>query len=244
MDPLDLHAFADGELDQDGAVRVRSALSSDPQAQAQYDAILNLKDVVSSHAVKYDSQECWRACVGRLNEIDKSRRVESFVGRYAWSLCAVLFALILSGRYMMQGMRGNTAQIADIGRILPLHGSSSSPATSAQTHLYQNVLNQARAVVGGPVAQSEGEFLDIPVRMLMFRGVPGNVKLIVMPESYNFEDAAEMPTDPGVFSSVLTTPTGVQDNCVIWHKGDSTFVIAGERSVQDLDAIRERITAH
>jgi hypothetical protein len=244
MDPLDLHAFADGELDKDLAAQVKSALSSDPAAKAEFDAVLNLKDILRTRSVKYTSDECWKACVVRMNEIDKTHRVESFVRRYAWSMCTILFVLILGGRYMVKDMHGDTAQTADLGRIFSsVKGTSNVPAASpAQQQIYDNVLRRARVAIGAPVNQADGQVQDIPVHRIILRAGDGNVMLFVAPAVVNFEGSAEIPTEPGVSSAVITSPRGVYENCVIWHSDDSTFVLAGEQSVGDLDTLRERIT--
>src|SRR5690349_7885295 len=101
-DPKQLHALADEELTPAEASVVRESLKHDPQAAAEYSAILNLKDIVRSNALQHSDEEVWKACVRRLDGIDKTRRVEGFVGRYAWALCGAMFLFILSGRAAMR----------------------------------------------------------------------------------------------------------------------------------------------
>jgi anti-sigma factor RsiW len=112
---LDLHALADGELDKGEAKLLREALRDDPQAQAEYEVILNFKEMVVQQSVRHEAEDCWKACQVRMNEIDRSRRVESFVGRYAWAMCAVFFVLILGSRFMVNDVRGASARTADLG---------------------------------------------------------------------------------------------------------------------------------
>src|SRR5579862_8493519 len=125
MDPIEIHALADGELDRKAAASLRERMKTDHAARAELDAVLNLKDLVKNHSVNYECDEVWRVCVGRLKELDRSTQVQGYVGKYAWTLCGVLFLAILGGRYAVKDVRGDSARATDLARIFGGQSSSS-----------------------------------------------------------------------------------------------------------------------
>ena len=76
IDPLELHAYADGQLDKADRDRVARQLETDAASKAELDSIVALKQFVSAKCEAVECKEEWRKCVGRLNELDKSKRAE------------------------------------------------------------------------------------------------------------------------------------------------------------------------
>lgn len=245
IDPLDLHALADGELEKPEATRLREALKSDQAAKSEYESILNFRDLLKDKPLKYQSEECWRSCVKRLNEIDRTKKVETFVGRYSWAMCAVVFALILGGRFFVKDVRGDSARMADLGRVFPSRGSIPSQAVSAQQQQYKSILDQVGRVLDSktlqPVGRSIGTFQGIPSVRADFRDGEGLVTLFAIDGLVSFDDAVEDPTQPGTYTDLIPiSGTPYSSNCVIWHRGETTFVLAGDRAAQDLENIAGR----
>jgi hypothetical protein len=97
IDRNDLHALADNELEPQQRAALLDQLKNDSQAEAEYQSILAMKAVLKTQMEQPDTAELWSKCRGRLDELDKTRRVESFVGRYAWGICGFFIAAILLG---------------------------------------------------------------------------------------------------------------------------------------------------
>jgi hypothetical protein len=241
IDRLDLHALADGELDKAQAKELRNALKEDRQAQAEYDLILNCKELLKTKAVRHESEDCWRACQKRLAEMDKANRVESYVGRYAWAMCAALFVLILGSRFMVQNVRGDSAKTADLGRIFGLGGGHSQPSVSPQTQdTYSQIFNQTKLKLDHIrfVGRTIDSFEDHSVIHDYLVDPRGRMALFQIPGIVNFEDTAEVPTEPGVYAGVIPAVDSGQASCLVWHKDGNTMVLAGPRSTADLEDVR------
>lgn len=97
IDKSELHALADNELSDQEVAELKGRLEANSTAQAEYLEIISLKSALRATAQTPDCDLLWKACQGRLDEIDKTKRVEAFVGRYSWSICGVFFLAIAVG---------------------------------------------------------------------------------------------------------------------------------------------------
>lgn len=97
IDVTDLHALADNELTPQRREEVLAQLAADPRAEAEYQSILAMKSLLQTKTEQPDVHDVWHQCRGRLDELDKTRRVEHFVGKYAWGLCGAFFLAIMVG---------------------------------------------------------------------------------------------------------------------------------------------------
>ena len=103
IDPKDIHAYVDAELSQDEATALGADLAS-PAAAREIDAIRNLKRLLREKTEAPETKQAWTRCVKRLDDIDRTRRIETVVGRYAPAFCACLFmAIVLVGRFSQHG---------------------------------------------------------------------------------------------------------------------------------------------
>ena len=239
-EPTQLHAFADGELTPTEANALRESLKTDPASAAEVDAVLNLKDFLAKNGARHTNDESWRACVRRLDEIDKARRVEGFVGRYAWALCAALFLFILSGRAAMRNVQGDSARTADFARIF---GGSVAPVTEqnrAQAKFYGEILGQVgrnldpNAIqIGIPL---RGMVHDMPAARVPMRDRKGDLVLLRIGGLLNIQDTVPAPSAPNLTSGVVDG-----ENCVVWHVNGETWLLSGPRSVDGLGEVAARL---
>lgn len=246
INPLDLHGLADEQLSPEEAARVREALKSDPTAVVEFNSILNLKDFVKERAACYKSEETWVVCVGRLNELDRARRVEGFVHRYAWGVCAVLFLFVLTGRMMVRGVQGQTVQSADLfhgtSGLIP-HQMPVSADAAARDRWLDEVLGQAKqaidtnrvAVVGG----ASGIWNGLKVSQLELVDNGGRLKLVIVPGLVNWQDTALMPGQPPVYAGVINGT-----NCVAWNSHGNSLLLVAQRPYDDLQSVAARIALH
>ena len=239
-DPKQLHALADEELSPLEANALREALKADPRAAAEVDAILNLKDVLARNSLSYSDEEAWKGCLRRLDAIDKSRRVEGFVGRYAWALCGAMFVFILSGRYAMRNVQGDTARTADLARIF---GGSSRPVsaeTQAQAKMYADLTHAIRGSLDSSELQvfppAFGHVHDLPAARYPMRDREGDLVLVQVDGNLNMQDTAPLPTNPKIEAGVSGN-----SNCLVWHKDGQTLLLVGARSLDELTLVAARI---
>jgi anti-sigma factor RsiW len=125
IDRLDLHAYVDGELTSEQQATLSRDLASSPKELEEVRAIQALKKSLREKALAPQSELLWQRCVGRLDEIDKTRRVERVVGKYAPALCAVMFVVIVvAGQFSHPTDRGNVSSpdlARMVGSLAPMH---------------------------------------------------------------------------------------------------------------------------
>lgn len=117
IDPKDIHALADGELSASEAEAVRAQLASCPRSTSEYHTILALKTTLKSQADSYTCEQTWQRSVRRLDEIDKTKRIEGFVGRYAWGLVGSFALFIAIGGYWTRTHRSGVISTTDVPRV-------------------------------------------------------------------------------------------------------------------------------
>ena len=104
IEKSELHALADNELSEQEAANLKERLDGNSRAQAEYLEIIAMKSALRATAHIPECESLWKACQGRLDEIDKTRRVEAFVGRYSWGICGVFFLAIAVGGILNRSM--------------------------------------------------------------------------------------------------------------------------------------------
>ena len=86
-----VHAYVDGELDAGERAQIESLIASDPDAAREVQSLTSLKRALSAQNKPVEDEAAWKACVGRLNELDRAKGAERFMAKYAYALCSVLF---------------------------------------------------------------------------------------------------------------------------------------------------------
>lgn len=89
------HALADGELSGEEVKAAERRLASSQAVRAEYETVTALKTILREKAESHPGYDAWTACRERISAIDRAKRTEGFVGRYAWAMCLVLFLTIV-----------------------------------------------------------------------------------------------------------------------------------------------------
>ncbi|RYG39418.1 hypothetical protein EON81_01120 [bacterium] len=237
---VELHAYVDGELSKADADRVRLAVMADPRLAAEVQAIETMRAAVARHARACECEEAWKGCVGRLNELDRSRRVEGFFGRYALALSGDVFMAIVAGGLMNRG--ATPVQTQDLARAVAgfLPSGSTATATPAQRKWVDALLKQADVsldpsrLYSGPSAW--GEFDGHPVVRVPLKDATGEMALLVFDRNTSFGGLVPLDSE-GRYSAGKIA----QLNCVVWSGQQGSFVLVGDRSAQDLGEVAARI---
>ena len=140
----DLHSLADGELSPAESQDVIRELNSDAGLTAEYQRVLRLKQFVLQHAEVLQNEDAWRVSVARLTEIDRTRRVDSFVTRNAWGLCGVIFASLVVGGMLQRNSASNVSG-NEVARMMSSFtpDRSSIAFTPDERKYVQGLFNQA-----------------------------------------------------------------------------------------------------
>jgi anti-sigma factor RsiW len=235
IDLNELHAYADGELTPEEAAALQTRLQTSPEAQAHLDAILALKRALREKVAAVDCRAEWRGCVGRLNELDRTRRVERFVGRYAWAVCGVFLITILAGGLTNRTGRSDSVSMSDISRIVTTLAPRRTPPAldAARERWLDELLGQARQSVDPQRMQilgyADGHLDGRRVTTFSIRDANGDFALLVMPGVLNLEGTAALPQDQ-VFK--LGHLQGL--NCVAWTDGNNTLAVVADRTYEEL----------
>ncbi|HVL39964.1 MAG TPA: hypothetical protein VM328_11295 [Fimbriimonadaceae bacterium] len=240
IDRLELHALADGELEGAERQRVSERIANCEESAAEFQAIMRLKQVVAEkcHAPSYE--ESWQECRGRLAEIDSTRRIESFVGRYAWALCSMFLVFILGAgilnRSAADGLRAGDvpammSSLSSVGSAAPGEArewirKEGGVATSLESVRTFQVIDRA-------VGLHEGH----KVLAVRLRDDVGDFAVLVVPGARVVDGVA-----PVSGRSDLSSGTLGRASCVTWQEGPVALILTGDRRVDELcelaDALR------
>jgi anti-sigma factor RsiW len=239
---LDLHALADGEATDRLTHEVRDLIERDPICAAEYAAIQNLKDFVRGNVRNSHEEEAWKSCVKRLNEIDKTRRAEGFVGRYAWAMCAVAFLAIVGGG-ILNHAQPTKMDGTDLSSVMASFGPARAPGVSQPDDVKRWVngllgrasqtVDPSRMVVR---AAAQGAIDGHKVLQLQMRDASGDLVLVVLEGQANFADLKPLP-DPRYHGGRMN---GM--NCISWTKGQVSLVLFGQRSHDELANVANRLS--
>jgi hypothetical protein len=241
IDRKDLHAYVDGELGAEQRAAVELFLKSSPEAAREVETIRALKSLVGQKLTPPSTEGIWKVCVRRLDEIEKTRRVERVVGRYAPALCGGLFVVILlAGQFGHQPNRGSITTPETLKMFNTL--SPMRPPTSVGFDLsrwYADLLNQSKLSTPDHLTirgVSSGFMGEVPVRSFSARDEVGDLKILVMQQPVALEGMEPMANHKelqvGLFDGV---------NCVVRTQGNTTIFIIAERTYDDLASVASKV---
>jgi anti-sigma factor RsiW len=230
-----LHAYADGELTGAERTEVEAALKADPAAAAELVAIRNTKTFVAKNLRTSECEDVWKACCGRLDEIDKTKRVEGFVSKYAWGLCALFLCVILAGG-VLRKLNPNTVRTGQVASYVSgLAGGWSRPP--AQPEGRREWVAEKLGQVGAEMkpnqlvvlAGQDGIVDNHHVVRLMMADAVGPLELVVVSNTDEIEGGEAM----GRFRTGSINGA----NCVAWKQNGCAAFLMGDstqRSHEDL----------
>lgn len=241
IDPLKIHALADGELSPEETSALNEEIACCEKSCAELNAIRNLKSALS-RTQPVRCEDTWQGCVKRLNEIDKARRIEFAVGRYAWGLCGVIVIAIALGGYLTRIGSSGVVRSGDVRRMVSslvpfssFKGGDSPEA--ARRWLSQNVkdapvpadrLQLVNGVIGyTPDGQHQ-------VARLTLRDSNGQMTLIMI--------GAIQQVD-GLEPAMGQFKQGMMEDmhCVCWTDRGWALMLVGDRSTEDLQQVASAI---
>ncbi len=232
IDPIDLHAYVDGELNPLERSDVQRQIELSPESGKEIEAIQRLKSLVQVRSEEVSTSKAWSDCVRRLDELDKARRVERFVGRFAPALCGVFFiAIVLGGlvsRHHEAGGGSSRNLTAMIGRM---HFDKTETNTEKSEWL-NNLIKVSKLSTPDhlePRQVDECEIDGMIVRRVLMRDANGDLSVLMIPKKIEFEGFSSLPGHPG-----YRCGQSWGRNCIVRPDGDRTTVITAERPYEEL----------
>ncbi|MBV6459286.1 MAG: hypothetical protein HONBIEJF_02431 [Fimbriimonadaceae bacterium] len=233
-DWLDAHALADGQLSEDEASAVRAKLETCTQTKSEFEAVCALRETVKRGCDGSPNPELWDKCRGRLDEIDRLKRTERFVGKYAWALCGLFFIAITSAGVLNRLDPSRSMRSSEVASMF----SSLSPfRTRLGPQDIPNVLNQE--VGSAPVSVPPGDLRVIGMARRVIDGRPvvrfelqdrvGPISVLAIGKAYKIEGLSDDQV------AMHEWKAGSR-NCVSWVDRDVIMVVASER---EMSLVRE-----
>lgn len=234
IDPIKLHAYADGEATRDEIAEIEGRLPECDATRAELEAIRSFKACLAAHRHDTDHAKAWTACCGRLGEIDSARKTERFVSKFAWAFASGIVGLVVLTGVARRGATSPAIGSADLAQIMSQLGPSSrrNTANSDEQRFAAAMLRQSRLVLEDKrlnvVAMSEAMCDGMLVRRMTLRDGRGHLALLDLPSDARIEGLEPI--------SGTNMRAGQLDelNCVVWPSGSRTLVLVGDREPSDL----------
>lgn len=239
-DWIDIHAYADGELAKDQCCEIENRLKTCTKTQAEFQAIQQIKQTLQAKCCCTDSTEVWKSCCKRLDEIDRTKKVENLVGRYAWGLVGS-FAIVIAAAGAMNRVNGPDFRSTDIPRmtagLAPIEAPLSQ-ATEEKKRWLSNVFPsdlrfqpEVVTVTGGRTGRTVNGKRATLVDMADSKGP---LTLVVIEETRRVAGLEPM--------SAQFHKTRINDqNAIAWQDGDSICFLVADRDCEELCGIAEQI---
>ncbi len=232
---LDLHALADGQLEGDAKRAAEERLKSCERSRAEYDSVCILKETLHHKCESITCEDTWKKCQGRLHEVRSARRVEHFVGKYAWGLCgAFLLAIVVGGSFNRGGSGSvRTGDVARVSASLSPLALPSSQAPEERKRWFQDVMS-------GPMADAPESIQVISAATGLMNGhkvvrlnlvdTIGGMALFALHNTRGIEDA--QAADGGFSACQLNGTNGIS-----WTEGPHSYLLIGDRPHDDLEVV-------
>jgi anti-sigma factor RsiW len=240
---LDIHALADGELAQPDRAAMEQRVAADPNLRRELEAVTELKQTVKTKVDAATCHKTWANCTQRLKELEKKRKAELFVGKYAWAMCCTIFALIIGAGLMNRNFGGSQVGTGDVARMM----ASLAPFSQrVPNNNVQDMGQWLKDLAGAPVtvetsglrplAHSQGVVDERMVNVFQMADNAGPLTLIVINGAERVNGC-----EPMVGHSEYSAGMIGRTNCVSWTDSKVGLILVGDRPHEQLGLIAERI---
>lgn len=237
-DWLDIHALADGCLEGEARAEAEAQIAASPSCKAELQTIMLLKATVQEKAPVHQSPATWDGCRQRLAELQKKRRVEYFVGRYAWGLTSIFFAAILGAAIMNRTAPVPDLATGDVAKIVS--GMAQLNTNRSQPEDMRSWIRNKPVTLelGGmqPVYMRSGLYKGRDVSLISVADDKGAFYLMVLRGEEQI-DGVEPMSNPGDYMAVRMEGA----NGVTWTDQGYTLMVVGPRSQDEMLRIAESV---
>ena len=244
-DWLEIHALADEQLSAEDKARVQARVAECDESSRELRAIQGVKTALKGREGAINCEATWGRCRKRLDEVDKTHRIESFVGKYAWGLCSLFLLFIVGAAFLNRtGARGELGT-SDVPRMAadmaPFLSSPRSQNLSDVVRFTKEQADQAPVRIRPVVRQV--------AIVRSGRAVIGGRNVLRM-DMFDEQGPLNLyAVQGGDVSGVEPVPgrqeysAGVINNskCITWLDGNYTVMLVADRSVNDLVAFADAV---
>jgi len=231
IDRLDIHAFADRELPAEDMARKEQEIAASPDASRELEAIQNLKGCLQTKMTPPAFGDLWSECRSRLDELDRVKKTEFIVAKYAWALSGLLFFVILGGG-LFNHFHGSSVSVGRLASDI----SGMTPVTaSSQPQQLSDFINDPRLHI--PTGIVSLAYVDTPegrIKSCTIQDQEGVFDVVRIPNVANVEGV--QPIGDDMFAGQLNGR-----NCVIRLDSGCAIVVVGNRETSELRDITESL---
>lgn len=244
-DWMQMHALADNELDEQAKAAATELVQKDPVCHAEYQAVQSLKSLLKTHCCSTPPPTLWNQTVKRLDAIDRTRKAESFVGRYAWALCGVFLVMIVGAATSNRLVAKRSVHAGDMAEMASSLSPLALPSGSAPKVVHDFVSNVLRdaPVTPEPVdlalrSVAEGTIDGFRVARLTFADQKGTVALIIVKNADEVHGVQDDHQTRGYQVGKLNNL-----HVVSWIEGGYALFVVGQRSADELCRVADALRA-
>jgi anti-sigma factor RsiW len=239
-----VHAHADGELDAQERAEAEAILSQDPRAAAEHQWAVYLKETLRSRHMKPDHTEAWSAAVGRLDAVDAlagDNRAERFVGRFSWGFAAALFVVIVFAGLLNRGGGGQLSdrELAGLFTGNPLTATQDVQGADEADSIARREIGAALPKIEPlvrPTKVGTGEIDGRRFLQVDFEDNVGTFNLFIIQGADGVDQFERVSGRSEFFGGQVNGK-----ECVGWAADGMTYLVAGQRSVDELVQIAARM---
>ena len=238
----ELHAYVDGQMSDEEIRDFKQQLASNPDLQGQLDSIRNLKKFVATNSANLTCDDTWNSCTKRIAELEKVRRTEHFVGRYAWAICGTFAFIIAVAGVWHKNNAPQNVQNADFVKAIAGMGSRSTPPSADRQEMNRwldGLLGKAREAIASDRLvvkdAAEGVVDGHRVSRLHLDDSHGDMWLLAFDDAVRIEGLDSAPED--LYSHGRLGAL----NCVTWNSMGHTFILSGDRGFEALSVAAAKV---
>lgn len=244
-DWIQMHALADGELDDQAKAQATELAQKDPACNAELQTVQALKSLLQTRCCCSPPPTLWTQTRKRLDAIDRARKADSFVGRYAWALCGVFLVMLVGAATTNRLAAKRSVHAGDMAEMASSLSPLALPSGSAPKLVHDFVSNVLRdaPVTPEPVdltlrSVAEGIIDGFRVARLTFGDQKGTVALIVVKNADEVQGVHEDRQVDGYRVGKLNSL-----HVVSWIEGGYALFVVGQRSPEELCRIADALRA-
>ena len=239
-----VHALADGELEGAAKERAEQLVAGDPKAAAEYEWARYIRGSLMAKCDRTADEAVWKRCLKRLDEIDavgQTGKVEALVGRYGWAMASLLFVIILAAGVLNRGVVGHELSSLHLSGQIPLQfiGEPDVFGLRDAERLIRDGLGTGLPTVESVVTVTGASLREVDgVSYAVVHMVDGSERLLlcVFRDVSGIEGFETIAGRGGYRGGRLNG-----HNCVTWSEDEFTFMVMGDRPLQRLVGIADRM---
>lgn len=238
-DLMRIHALADGQIEGDEKRLAEEQLQCCAKSRAEYESVRALKQTLRNRLPVHTCSKTWSKCRERLAELDRTKRVESLVGRYSWGLCSLFVVLIFSAAILNRTLGPRDLRTGDVAKIIGGFGQLSSPSSAPVEDMRKWIDSAAVTIDTGTlrvVSFKEGTHEGRNWAQVRLYDGTGVVELVIVRGAESVEGALPIRGKEGYRYCELNGMS-----CITWSDQGYSLFLAGPRAAEAVLSLAESI---